>query len=96
MANKIFCIEFFPYHSRSYKPLRSILPSQHYSFHLVKEAISRGALIIMLRGRRGWLMQVPELAGYPFYILRSAQSGFISPRNLPVGFDDIEKALNQD
>jgi hypothetical protein len=95
VANGIFCIEFFPYHSNRYKRMRSILPSQHYSFHLVREAIRRGALMIMLRGKRGWLTQVPELVGYPFYTLNSAQSGVISPRNLPAGFDDIVKALEQ-
>jgi hypothetical protein len=40
-------------------------------------------------------MQVPELANYPFHTLNSAQSEVISPRNLPAGFEDIVKTLNQ-
>jgi len=51
VAHSVFCVEFFPYHSERFD--RTIgVPSQQYSFSLVKQAITRGAVILILRGER--------------------------------------------
>ncbi len=65
IARKVFCVEFFPYHSRKFKHARLCIPSQQYSFLLVRRAIARGAVILQLRGGRYWLRNVCELATYP-------------------------------
>jgi hypothetical protein len=88
VASRVLCVEFFPYHSRKYKRMRSILPSQQYSFHLVKEAVKRNAAIIIMRQRKRWLEQIPWLAAYDYSILNSAQNCTISSNNLQ-RFDDI-------
>lgn len=46
LAQNLFCVELFPYHSRRYKPIPKVIsqnqlvPSSQYSVHLVRQAIS--------------------------------------------------------
>jgi hypothetical protein len=102
VANNVFCIEFFPYHSKEYKglpkrynSLRGIVPSQHYSFDLVRKAIQRRALIVFIRSRAKWSKAVPELADYRYcYQLNSPQSGSVTKGNLELGgFERIVEIL---
>ena len=44
VATGVLCIEYFPYHSRRFRHRRLPLPSQQYSFSLVREALSEGRL----------------------------------------------------
>lgn len=94
VAKKVLCIEYFPYHSIRFKPFKRILVSQQYSFFLVKKAIQRNALIIIMRSQRYWLKAIPELASYPMkYQLRNPQNVVISPNNCPDGYPEIMKIL---
>jgi hypothetical protein len=86
VAREVFCVEFFPYHSRRFRQAKVCVPSQQYSFSLVKRAISRGAVILQLRGNNYWLRNVPELAKYQVYRPNSVQNPSISPRNFPEGY----------
>jgi len=90
----VFCIEF-PYHSKKYRSLRRMLPSQYYSFDLVRRAIKRRVLIVLMRSRARWLSAIPELSGYGYYELSSPQNGALTPRNLSEGFDRIVEILVQ-
>jgi hypothetical protein len=83
LANNLFNVEFFPYVSCSnrYDHDRVSLPSQDYSFNLVRKATQQEAVIVLQDGeRRGlehgpviairhgecrWLEKVPELKKYP-------------------------------
>ncbi len=70
VARNISVIQFFPYQSKKYKGMNKklsngFLESQKYNFDLVKKAIDRKALIIILRGRRIWKDAVEELKEYP-------------------------------
>lgn len=97
VANNILCVEYFPYHSRKAANFHKYtrIPSQEYSFHLVKKAINRGALIILMRWPSSWLGTIPELNTYPdFFRLNSPQNVIISPRNCPGGFEKILNVLN--
>jgi hypothetical protein len=40
------------------------LPSQHYSFGLVKAAMERNAVIVLTRAERYWKQAVPDLGQY--------------------------------
>jgi hypothetical protein len=92
VANRVLCVEFFPYHSKRFKHGKLRLPSQDYSFGLVKQAVQRNAVILLLRCRKLWFAAVPELSSYPrCYVARSWQNSAISPRNFGDGF---EMALN--
>jgi hypothetical protein len=94
VANSICCIEFFPYHSENYRQMRSPLPSQSYSFHLVREAIKRSAMIVVMRSQKNWLEQVPELRNHNFYTLSSVQNVTVSQSNLRSGFSELVRLLD--
>lgn len=88
------CIEFFPYHSLRYQGLKQVLPSQQYSFYLVRRALQHGAVIVIMRGEKLWMTVVPELTNYPqLYRLNSSQNVTLSPRNCPTGFPIIQALL---
>lgn len=101
VAQNVLCVELFPYHSKKFKHAKLCVPSQQYSFALVRRAIDRGAVILQLRGDRPWLSNIPELENYPsLYRPCSVQNPAISPRNFPDGFkaavDVIRKSGKQD
>lgn len=84
-SKKIFCAEYFPYHSRKYGWNGGVLPSQQYAITLVEAAVSRGALIIIIwgnRNRSAWLEAIPSLSSASIITLHSAQNPKISRGNL--------------
>ena len=56
VANTVLCIEAFPYHSAERPGFPGILPSQRYSFSLVRQAIERNALILMANTVGWWML----------------------------------------
>jgi hypothetical protein len=95
VASSVLNVEYFPYHSRKFKHRRLALPSQAYGFALVREALARQAVVILLRGERLWLRAVPELARYPFYRVKNWRKPSVSPNNCPDGFKRAVEALNE-
>lgn len=94
VAQKICCVEFFPYHSKKYKPLGTILESQRYSFSIVEHAVERGALIIAMRSAGLWSKQVPKLIGYDnFHACTNYQRPYVSRGNLPLIYSEVERIL---
>jgi hypothetical protein len=84
----VFNVEYFPYYSKSYKPLKEILPSQEYTFSLVRKAIKDDKIIILMRSKKIWYKAIDELIDYPNkYILNSPQNTVISQKN--IGGEDI-------
>jgi len=81
LGKKIFVIEYFPYHSEKFLNPGKIDP-QNYNVYLVKQAIRRNALIIIMRGKREWLELVAELKRKKYPILRSPQAAALSRKNL--------------
>jgi hypothetical protein len=93
LRNKVMAIEYFPYHSKTYKNL-PIVPSQQFAFDLVREAIRREKSIVVMRSPKLWLEAVPELADYPYMTLNSWLNIIVSPKNLgEVNFDVIRTKL---
>ena len=87
LARELSSLEFFPYHSRSFGHAHLRLPSQEYTFGLLRKAIERGAVILLTRGESLWRGAVPELAGYPnCFRVKSWRSASISPRNCARGY----------
>ncbi|MCK5511038.1 hypothetical protein KAI65_05900 [Candidatus Parcubacteria bacterium] len=65
IANKVCCVQYFPYHSRKYNSINCILKSQKYSFNLVRNFIKKSnRIIVLMRAKREWLKVVPELKNY--------------------------------
>lgn len=93
VAEKIMCIQYFPYQSASYKHQPHI-PSQEFSFYLVKQAINFKKIIVVMRGKRYWFKSIPELINYPFIELKNPRSPTISHGNMaPESFRKIQSAL---
>jgi hypothetical protein len=94
VAQEIFNVEYFPYHSEKFGRMTRI-PSQAYSIYLVQKAIRRNALIIQMRSKRVWQEAVPGLMSYHnYYVLRNPQNPAISHNNCPDGFPEILKILS--
>jgi hypothetical protein len=88
LANRICSIEFFPYRSRRFSHGCIRLPSQTYTFSLVRSGIERGALFIVTRNVRLWLAAIPELQdrlNNKVFTLNNPQSTYFTESNLPAG-----------
>jgi hypothetical protein len=103
VASLMMCVQFFPYQSSAYKNQR-IIPSQLYSFELVKNAMNAYKLIIQYRGDKYWYDAVPGLETYePKIVIRSQKSGkklrkaSISANNMSAKeWDALSNALTQE
>src|SRR5262245_7722013 len=92
----ILAVEFFPYVSHRYRHGRLTLPSQQYSFSLVRKARVNGAFIVLTRGKRRWLETVKELEGYSRLIqFKNVQKAPISYNNcdIPKRYEELVRAI---
>lgn len=94
LARHLLCLEYFGYHSKSYSGDTPLIPSQQYNFHLLRKAIERDAVIVVMRKRAMWFQMVPELAGADVYSLNSSQSVYVTPNNCPDGYAKIVERLS--
>ncbi len=96
LAHKIMCIQYLGYHSTTYLHLNTTLPSQLYSFDLVRQAIQLKKAIVIMRSEKLWLEAVPELVGYPYIKIRNPRNPVLSPANLTLlVFDQIITKLRR-
>lgn len=95
VAQRVLCVELFPYHSRQFAHAKLSVPSQRFALELVRSAMSRRALIIVLRGYQYWSVEIRDLAAYQRLLrLNSPQNVTISRGNCPQGFDEIITELS--
>ncbi|MCG3179572.1 MAG: hypothetical protein BIFFINMI_01910 [Phycisphaerae bacterium] len=93
VAQSVLCVEYFPYHSQHYAGPRLAVPSQQYSFDLVRSAIRREAMIVIMRSEALWHRAVPELQSYgQAFTVHSVQNPSISPKNCP-GYQKVVEAI---
>lgn len=87
---RVCSVEYFPYGSDRFAHSLLRLPSQGYSFELVRQGIFRGATIVVLKGWKEWLGAVPELCSYAKVGRLNGFRGsrFITPQSCPSGFYD--------
>ena len=82
LAQKLMCIQYFPYHSVTYSGLSRTIPSQEYSFKLLREAIKQNKKIVVMRSEKLWLDAVPELASIDYIKLKNPRNPTLSPANM--------------
>ena len=93
-ARQLACIQFVPYHSSEYAGSSPRLPSQDYSFFLVRQAMARGAEIVVMRSVNLWLAAVPELATYNrLHRGSNPRAPFISRGNLKSSYNVIAERM---
>jgi len=96
VIKNLFVIEYFPYHSKRFRPMNELLASQYYGLELVRKAIERKALIVAMRSRKRWLESIPELNGYSLLCtLKNPQCAVVSRNNFNGNFDELIKNLHQ-
>jgi hypothetical protein len=88
VANNVFCAEYFPYASTDGGIAGSIrAPSSEYTFELVRAALDREALVIILRSARQWEEAVPSLCDYRWrFSASNRRYPIISEGNCSDGF----------
>jgi hypothetical protein len=83
VADNLLAIEYFPYHSLTFRHAHIRLPSQEFSFSLVLAAIARKATVICARGANVWCEAVPQLASYRrLSHVQNPRSASLSEKNL--------------
>lgn len=93
LRDKIMLIEYLPYHSVNAKKISDLkVPSQDFSFELVREAVRRKKTIIIMRSPKLWLSAVPELEGN-YIAPNSWLNVIISPKNM--GQENFNTILNK-
>ena len=96
VASGVTFLEYFPYHSQSFRHDRIHVPSQEFTFQVLREALRRRALVIIMCGKRFWEEAVPELNGYRWaFITRAPQTAVISPGNCPTGYEAAQAVLRE-
>jgi hypothetical protein len=94
LGNTFFCVQYFPYRSREFRELGPVLESQRYSFELVRTAMRRKAMIIIMRSRQLWYKSMPELEEYSLaFTLRNPRNPTLTRRNFPTGFFKMMKII---
>jgi hypothetical protein len=94
VSKNIFVAEYLPYFSENYR--RGItLPSQEYTFDIVRNAIHKDKMIIIMRARKNWEKSIDELIKYPYkYVLHSPQNVYVTRNNLGDEiFEKIKKLI---
>jgi len=95
ISRQVLSCELVPYHSFSWKKPRILPPTQSYTFELVRNAIDRGAIVLIGRGKAEWFKNVPELSKYKRYFEpASSQCAYISPRNYGINYKEILKTIS--
>ena len=85
-AKGICSVEFFPYRSRTFAHGHIRLPSQDYTFGLVRSFIERKATFVVTRNFELWAAAVPELRqglGRTVFVTRNPRRAFLTCANLP-------------
>jgi hypothetical protein len=80
VAGAILNVPFFPYASQRFGHRELRLPSQQYTFHLVREAMKRQAVIVFMRRMDVWEQAIPGLTKHGFQV-KNVQNPAISPNN---------------
>lgn len=98
LACEVCSIEYFPYRSTNFTHSRMRLPSQAYTFDLVRHALKRQAIIVITAMDSSWIQAVPELylrsTSQYVFSTKSPRNKSISRRNLPDGvFDQIVQKI---
>jgi len=92
----VLSVAFHGYHSHDRTRLPVTIPGQWYGFELVRGAVERGAVIVILGDPSDWKLAVPELLRSPRVFATSKNGRTISPETLPPGaFEQIVAALRR-
>jgi len=101
LSKNIMSVEFFPYRSLNFSHSELRIPSQNYSFNLVRNSIKRNAIILVGRGWKLWCSAIPELFeeynktnNKSVFVLKNPQCSYYSRNNLGDSvYDEVLKKI---
>ena len=88
-------VVYFPYPSLRFGHKRLRLSSQDYGFGLVRDAVNRDAVIVLMRPgtRKAWAEAVPQLKDYGrLFAVKNPQTPAVSPNNCS-RYSEVESAI---
>lgn len=91
LSEKLMCLQYLPYHSKIYSNPPCILPSQKFTFSILRRAIKNNKIIVIMRSKKLWFDAVPELKTSPFIELKNYRMPYITERNTKNG--DFQKVI---
>ena len=97
VSQKIFCVEYFPYHSKSFNA-NILVPSQEYNIYLIKKAIQKNKVFIIMRREKDLYSLIPELKEHQkrgmVFSCKNKQRPWISEKNIEKdGFNKIVEMM---
>lgn len=94
LSYKLLCLQYLGYHSKTFKRPPHIIPSQLFTFDILRKMIKDKKTIIIMRSKKLWLEAVPELKTYPFIELKNYRMPYLTEKNVKNGnFQEIIDAL---
>jgi hypothetical protein len=100
LSQRVCSLEYFPYPSANFSHGHIRLPSQNYTFDLLRRALKikdcKKPVIVVTRGYELWVGAVPELLNYnKAFRTNSKQCSHVSKGNLsPEGYSEVMRAIH--
>jgi hypothetical protein len=83
ITRSLLNVPYFPYPSNRFAHRQVEVPSQEYTFDLVREAMARDAVIVFMRRDAIWVKQIPALKKYRLaFHVKNTQNPTLNPGNL--------------
>lgn len=83
VARNVLSCELAPYHSKKWKIPHKPFPTQEFTYNLVRNGMSQGAVIVVVRGEKVWHEKIEGLENYSRKItLKNWQRAWITPNNI--------------
>jgi hypothetical protein len=100
LAESILTVELFPYRSSSNEyhghDAAGVVLSKAYSVALVRDAMKRGAAVVIRYGKERWFRELSDLEHYEHcLLLKGVQKTYISPNGFvdPVGYVKVVQTI---
>lgn len=94
VAGGLFVAQAFPYHAEGSQAVdRHPPPSFDFTVDLVRRALDRGALLVVINGRAGWRRALGAATVEGAVQVSSPLAGHLSRRNLGASFDLVAERL---
>lgn len=94
LSEKLMCLQYVGYHSKTFRKPSCVLPSQEFTFHLLRQAMRENKTIVIMRSKKLWMQSVPELESYPYIELKNYRMPFLTEKNIKKGdFQLLIRAL---
>lgn len=82
ISTKIMCLQYLAYHSKTFINPPCIIPSQEFTFNILRQSIRDQKTIVIMRSKKLWINAVPELENYPYIELKNHRRPFLTERNM--------------